>query len=379
MFFFPRQVKLAKVASGIIGLWVVAWTPYAVVALLGIFSQKAIITPFVSMIPALFCKTAACLDPYVYALSHPRFKNELRKRMLLCRPKFLNGLRNVAAQGFSVSTFSEIREERELSDVQGWDTNDPSFSSLGPLLQKNVSYSSHPTVSDRRRSKASINSPGSKSLISPTGTEIYPRSTISTYSFRKTSRSFKDRRDTLEKSRKLDQMTELQTTVLIEFPRGGIPKAPFSHSCSFGNGVEELSKKHSQNPARVWRSSQLLKEDSTKAVCPNNNSTEEHYRDESDVPKLSEGNKVDYRSYLPITLLSIPPVSSACRLSMVRAKGRSNSLPNMTQSNGDKKEDGGKFPKNVLLQLFYGKLLYNGRKNKSHSSLYQDERRLGNV
>lgn len=67
-------MKLAKVASGIIGLWVAAWTPYAVVALLGIFSKRHLITPLVSMVPALFCKTAACLDPFVYALSHPRFK-----------------------------------------------------------------------------------------------------------------------------------------------------------------------------------------------------------------------------------------------------------------------------------------------------------------
>ena len=68
------QLKLTKVASGIIALWVLAWTPYAVVALLGIFRQRAVITPLVSMVPAFFCKTAACLDPCIYALSHPRFK-----------------------------------------------------------------------------------------------------------------------------------------------------------------------------------------------------------------------------------------------------------------------------------------------------------------
>lgn len=29
------------------------------------------------MIPALFCKTAACLDPWVYAISNQRFREEL--------------------------------------------------------------------------------------------------------------------------------------------------------------------------------------------------------------------------------------------------------------------------------------------------------------
>lgn len=48
-------------------------------ALLGITGQKHLITPLVSMVPAVFCKSASALDPYVYALSHPKFKNELRR------------------------------------------------------------------------------------------------------------------------------------------------------------------------------------------------------------------------------------------------------------------------------------------------------------
>lgn len=29
------------------------------------------------MIPALFCKTAACLDPFVYAITNQKFREEL--------------------------------------------------------------------------------------------------------------------------------------------------------------------------------------------------------------------------------------------------------------------------------------------------------------
>lgn len=35
---------------------------------------RDLLTPSVSMIPALSCKFVACLDPYVYAISHPRYR-----------------------------------------------------------------------------------------------------------------------------------------------------------------------------------------------------------------------------------------------------------------------------------------------------------------
>ncbi|VEN36409.1 unnamed protein product, partial [Callosobruchus maculatus] len=74
-----QEITVARVAFTTVLLWFVSWTPYAIVALLGVFDQKHLITPLVSMFPALFCKTASCLDAYVYALSHPKFKMELRK------------------------------------------------------------------------------------------------------------------------------------------------------------------------------------------------------------------------------------------------------------------------------------------------------------
>lgn len=33
------------------------------------------------MIPACTCKFVACLDPYVYAISHPRYRLELQKKL----------------------------------------------------------------------------------------------------------------------------------------------------------------------------------------------------------------------------------------------------------------------------------------------------------
>ncbi|KAK9879339.1 hypothetical protein WA026_004190 [Henosepilachna vigintioctopunctata] len=73
-----QEIRLAFIIFFIIILWFVAWTPYATIALLGIFGQKHLITPMSSMIPAMFCKTASCVDPFIYALSHTKFKRELK-------------------------------------------------------------------------------------------------------------------------------------------------------------------------------------------------------------------------------------------------------------------------------------------------------------
>ncbi|XP_063698243.1 opsin, ultraviolet-sensitive [Culicoides brevitarsis] len=77
------EIKLALVVIGVIGLWFLAWTPYSIVALLGISGNERYLTPLGSMIPAVFCKISACINPYLYAVNHPRFRSELR-RLLGC-------------------------------------------------------------------------------------------------------------------------------------------------------------------------------------------------------------------------------------------------------------------------------------------------------
>ncbi|KAG8312869.1 opsin, ultraviolet-sensitive-like [Homalodisca vitripennis] len=75
------EIRIAKAAITICFLFVASWTPYAVLALIGAFGNQALLTPGVTMIPALTCKAVACIDPYVYAISHPRYRVELAKRV----------------------------------------------------------------------------------------------------------------------------------------------------------------------------------------------------------------------------------------------------------------------------------------------------------
>lgn len=105
------ELKLTAIVLAIIGLWFLAWTPYSIVALLGISGNEDKLTPIGSMIPAVFCKSAACIDPYVYAITHPRFRMEL-KRMFLKRSNFS---RNQTSYSRGTSTVRSYRIGRSSS------------------------------------------------------------------------------------------------------------------------------------------------------------------------------------------------------------------------------------------------------------------------
>ncbi|XP_023018922.2 opsin, ultraviolet-sensitive [Leptinotarsa decemlineata] len=75
------ELRIAKAALTVCFLFVASWTPYAVLALIGAFGDQSLLTPGVSMIPALACKVVSCIDPYVYAISHPKYRIELQKRL----------------------------------------------------------------------------------------------------------------------------------------------------------------------------------------------------------------------------------------------------------------------------------------------------------
>uniref|UniRef100_A0A1I8M9E2 G-protein coupled receptors family 1 profile domain-containing protein n=1 Tax=Musca domestica TaxID=7370 RepID=A0A1I8M9E2_MUSDO len=79
------EMRLSVVVLLVIMLWFTAWTPYSIVAICGIFEQEQYLTPTRAGIPAIFCKTASCLNPFLYTISHKRFRQELLK--LFCKRK----------------------------------------------------------------------------------------------------------------------------------------------------------------------------------------------------------------------------------------------------------------------------------------------------
>ena len=85
-----RQRKQTEVRAAMIILWLVllgltAWTPYAIVSLIGQFGpldndgQVQWLSPLTTSIPAFFAKTAIVLNPLVYGFCHPQFRRILRQ------------------------------------------------------------------------------------------------------------------------------------------------------------------------------------------------------------------------------------------------------------------------------------------------------------
>ena len=75
------EIKIAKACFTIFFLFVCAWTPYAIAALIGAFGNRSLLTPLATMIPAVCAKIVSCVDPFVYAISHPRFRAVLTKKV----------------------------------------------------------------------------------------------------------------------------------------------------------------------------------------------------------------------------------------------------------------------------------------------------------
>ncbi|XP_053204102.1 rhodopsin-like [Panonychus citri] len=75
--------RLVRTSMALITLWMITWTPYAVVSLIGIINPL-LLTPTMAMLPAMFAKTSAVMDPFVYGYLHPRIKFEVKKRFFNC-------------------------------------------------------------------------------------------------------------------------------------------------------------------------------------------------------------------------------------------------------------------------------------------------------
>ncbi|XP_075971746.1 opsin, ultraviolet-sensitive-like isoform X2 [Anticarsia gemmatalis] len=109
------EIKLAFLVMAVIALFFISWTPYAVVALLGITGKKELLTPIASMVPALFCKTAACINPFIYIITHPKFRKEFKKMLYRDKSKRMSG--TIKTIGYCTDTTKMHRPSKDLSDT----------------------------------------------------------------------------------------------------------------------------------------------------------------------------------------------------------------------------------------------------------------------
>lgn len=73
------EIRIAKVAIINVTLWLIAWTPFAVVCMLGTWGDVTKITPLVCELPVILAKTSCAYNPIIYALSHPKYRECLKE------------------------------------------------------------------------------------------------------------------------------------------------------------------------------------------------------------------------------------------------------------------------------------------------------------
>merc|ERR1712228_667636 len=75
-----NECRLAKVALTTVSLWFIAWTPYFIINIGGI-NYPQIITPLFSIWGSVFAKANAVYNPIVYAISHPKYRAAMEKKL----------------------------------------------------------------------------------------------------------------------------------------------------------------------------------------------------------------------------------------------------------------------------------------------------------
>ncbi|NXS60464.1 OPN4A protein, partial [Brachypteracias leptosomus] len=72
-----NEWKMAKTALIVILLYVIAWSPYSVVALVAFAGYSHVLTPFMNSIPAVTAKASVIHNPIIYAITHPKYRTAI--------------------------------------------------------------------------------------------------------------------------------------------------------------------------------------------------------------------------------------------------------------------------------------------------------------
>uniref|UniRef100_A0A3B5B228 Melanopsin-like n=1 Tax=Stegastes partitus TaxID=144197 RepID=A0A3B5B228_9TELE len=77
--------RLAKVALGVILLFIVSWSPYSAVALTATAGYAHLLTPYMNSVPAVIAKASAIHNPIIYAITHPKYRAAIGRYVPLLR------------------------------------------------------------------------------------------------------------------------------------------------------------------------------------------------------------------------------------------------------------------------------------------------------
>jgi len=77
--------RMAKVALGVILLFIVSWSPYSAVALTATAGYAHLLTPYMNSVPAVIAKASAIHNPIIYAITHPKYRAAIGRYFPLLR------------------------------------------------------------------------------------------------------------------------------------------------------------------------------------------------------------------------------------------------------------------------------------------------------
>ncbi|XP_065312885.1 rhodopsin-like [Gordionus sp. m RMFG-2023] len=104
---YALNIKIAKMSIYLLIGFLVAWGPYASLLVISLIGKTSIITPIVTLFPAMFAKTSAVYNPFIYAFTYQNYKKALLRKFEYSWCK--NYLKNDNLLGFSQLSHSKIR------------------------------------------------------------------------------------------------------------------------------------------------------------------------------------------------------------------------------------------------------------------------------
>lgn len=116
--------RMAKVALGVIMLFIVSWSPYSVVALTATAGYAHMLTPYMNSVPAVIAKASAIHNPIIYAITHPKYRAAIShyvpflRSMLRLQEKDLRSSFSSSATSSRCTTFTSSPKVRLNASVR---------------------------------------------------------------------------------------------------------------------------------------------------------------------------------------------------------------------------------------------------------------------
>lgn len=102
---YDKQIKLSVTLFISICVFLMAWLPYALVALIAQFGNRDVIGPFATSVCAVLAKSSVVLNPIVYSFRDRDLAHCLSLRWAWCLPESVQKrMRNRSGQSWTVSS-----------------------------------------------------------------------------------------------------------------------------------------------------------------------------------------------------------------------------------------------------------------------------------